>query len=153
MTEVTSRVCSLPSVMSGIRVNSKPVYMVYKTNLLPDPIRTSEIWREAVRREGLGEIYLVRIENYFQGYDPAPDEIGFDAAVEFAPHWGSFGPQVNSDIELYPEAAGTGPLIYEYDNVMTEMLCSRLKSHDTRKSAARRQTSPRTCRWKISVPA
>jgi len=105
-----------------IRVNGKPLFLVYKTNLLPNPKRTSEIWREAARKAGIGELYLVRIENHFQGYDPPPQEIGFDAATEFAPHWGCFGEKISDRVELYNEYRGCNPLIYDYDNIMLGML-------------------------------
>jgi hypothetical protein len=105
-----------------IRVNGKPLFLVYKTNLLPDPKRTAEIWREAARKAGIGELYLVRIENHFQGNDPSPQEIGFDAATEFAPHWGCFGEKVSDRVELYDEYRGCNPLIYDYDNIMLGML-------------------------------
>lgn len=105
-----------------IRINGRPVFLVYKTNLLPDAKKTAEIWRDTARSVGLGDIYLVRIENYFQEYDPEPAEIGFDSAIEFAPHLGSFGPQDASAVSLYDEAADANPLIYDYDNIVRHML-------------------------------
>ncbi len=105
-----------------IRINDKPIFLVYKTNLLPDAKKTAEIWRDTAKSAGLGDIYLIRIENYFRDFDPAPEEIGFDAAVEFAPHLGSFGPRVTSTVSLYDEALNANPQIYDYDNIMKEML-------------------------------
>ncbi len=105
-----------------IRINGRPVFLVYKTNLLPDAKKTAELWRDTAKRMGLGDIYLIRVENCFQGYDPPPEEIGFDAAVEFAPHLGSFGPLVTSEVARYNESVQTNPLIYDYDHIMKEML-------------------------------
>jgi hypothetical protein len=105
-----------------IRVDGKPLFLVYKTNLLPDPKKTAKIWREAVRKAGIGEIYLVRIENHYQGYDPSPQEIGFDAAAEFAPHWGYFGEKVSEGVDISGEFRDSNPLIYDYDNIMLGML-------------------------------
>jgi lipopolysaccharide biosynthesis protein len=68
-----------------IRVDGKPLFLVYRTELLPDPARTAEIWRERARASGIGELYLVRVENFVADVDPK--SIGFDAAVEFAPDW------------------------------------------------------------------
>ena len=67
-----------------IRVNGKPLFLVYRTGLLPDPSQTAEIWRDAVSRAGLGDIYLVRVESHDD--DINPHSIGFDASVEFAPY-------------------------------------------------------------------
>lgn len=66
-----------------IRVNGKPLFLVYRTELLPDPKRTARIWREAAIRAGVGDLYLVRVEGFQRGTDPA--DHGFDAGVEFAP--------------------------------------------------------------------
>lgn len=66
-----------------IRVNGRPLFLVYRTGLLPDPKRTAEIWREAAIRAGVGDLYLVRVERFARDVDPAA--IGFDATMEFAP--------------------------------------------------------------------
>lgn len=105
-----------------IRVDGKPLFLVYRTGLLPDPKKTAEIWREAAHRAGIGELYLVRIENYLQEFDPVPAEIGFDAAAEFAPHWGSFGPEVTGTLELNEAARGANPLVHDYNTFMLNML-------------------------------
>lgn len=104
-----------------IRVDGKPLFLVYKTNLLPDPKKTAEIWREAARKAGIGELYLVRVENSFQGHDPSPLEIGFDAAAEFAPHWGCLGPNNSSSYRLHDDFTDCNPRIYDYDNIMAAM--------------------------------
>jgi len=67
-----------------IRVAGKALLLVYRTELLPQPERTAEIWRNEVAKAGLGELYLARVENFVTRVVPA--SIGFDAAVEFAPH-------------------------------------------------------------------
>lgn len=69
-----------------IRINGKPLFAVYRAELLPDPIRTTAIWREEAIRAGVGDLYLVRVE----GFDSVRDNVqgpalGFDADVEFAP--------------------------------------------------------------------
>ncbi|MDP1643936.1 MAG: glycoside hydrolase family 99-like domain-containing protein [Thiobacillus sp.] len=74
-----------------IRVNGRPLFLVYRTELMPDPKRTAEIWREACIKAGVGNIYLVRVENFVAGIDPV--SIGFDAAVEFAPDGRNMGKQ------------------------------------------------------------
>jgi glycosyltransferase involved in cell wall biosynthesis len=65
-----------------IRVDNKPMLLVYRINLLPDPQKAAEIWRAECKRLGIGEIYLVAVQS-FGISDPRP--YGFDAAVEFPP--------------------------------------------------------------------
>lgn len=66
-----------------IRINDKPLFLVYRTRLLPDPVRTAEVWRTAARKAGIADLFLVRVESFLDLTDPT--SIGFDAAVEFAP--------------------------------------------------------------------
>jgi lipopolysaccharide biosynthesis protein len=63
-----------------IRVDGKPVLLVYRTELFPSPAATADLWRNEARKAGIGDLYLVRCE----GFDPftTPAEIGFDAAYE-----------------------------------------------------------------------
>jgi lipopolysaccharide biosynthesis protein len=66
-----------------IRVDGKPLLVVYRPALLPDPRATAERWRERCRETGIGELHLV-LTNSFEGSDPR--EVGFDALVEFPPN-------------------------------------------------------------------
>ena len=80
-----------------IRVNGKPLFLVYRAGRLPDVARTTAIWREEARRRGVGELFLCRVEstNTERG-DPAA--IGFDAAVEFQPNWHNLGRPLRRDV-------------------------------------------------------
>jgi lipopolysaccharide biosynthesis protein len=71
--------------MRYVRIDGKPLFLVYRTELLPDPARTAEIWRQGAHVAGIGDLYLARVESL--GSDTDPRAIGFDAAVEFAPDW------------------------------------------------------------------
>jgi glycosyltransferase involved in cell wall biosynthesis len=65
-----------------IRIDGRPLLVVYRPNNLPDAAATSRLWREVCRAEGLGEIFLACM----QGIDsPDPAAIGFDAAIQFPP--------------------------------------------------------------------
>jgi lipopolysaccharide biosynthesis protein len=66
-----------------IRVDGKPLLIVYRAQLLPDPAATARRWRECRRKHGLPEPFLVAART-FGLIDPTP--LGFDAAVEFPPH-------------------------------------------------------------------
>jgi lipopolysaccharide biosynthesis protein len=65
-----------------IRVDGKPLFLVYSASKLPDPVKTTSIWREEALRAGIGEIFLGRVESFTERFEN-PIPIGFDAAVEF----------------------------------------------------------------------
>lgn len=66
-----------------LRVQGKPLLLVYRPGLLPDPKATGARWRTWCREAGIGEIQLA----YVQSFDRVdPRDIGFDSAVEFPPN-------------------------------------------------------------------
>jgi len=66
-----------------LRVNGKPLVLVYRADIIPDLPTTIAAWRSTWRTEGIGEAYLVCVES-FTARNPQND--GFDAACEFFPH-------------------------------------------------------------------
>ena len=78
-----------------IRVDGKPLFIVYRPNLFPDMKATAKRWREWCRSNGIGEIYLAYTQS-FECVDPAI--YGFDAAVEFPPN-NSSPPNITSRVK------------------------------------------------------
>lgn len=66
-----------------IRVDGKPVLVVYRPDLLPNAVETSERWRSWCINEGIGEIYLISSWSYTKD---DPRDIAFDAVMEFMPN-------------------------------------------------------------------
>lgn len=66
-----------------IRIDGKPVFLVYRSDIIPDLPATLAAWREAWRANGVGEVYLIGVES-FRFF--SPQESGFDATCEFLPH-------------------------------------------------------------------
>jgi len=73
-----------------IRINNKPLFLVYRVSNMPDPLRTAQIWRGEAHRLGIGDIYLGKVESISASHGD-PSLIGFDAAIEFQPHWEELG--------------------------------------------------------------
>lgn len=70
-----------------IRVNGKPILLVYRVSLFPDIVRTTEIWRDICYKEGIGDIYLAMIESFQHASENIlPSKYGFDSSVEYPPH-------------------------------------------------------------------
>jgi len=82
-----------------IKINGKPVFLVYKTDLMPDAKRTAAIWREISRKNGIDDIYLIRVEA--TDWQTRPEEIGFDASMQFQPDWRKISNfRIASDLNL-----------------------------------------------------
>lgn len=94
-----------------IRVDDKPLFLVYRAQDLPDAGKTIEIWREEARRLGIGELYLCCVET--DGFNNDPASLGFDAAVEFPPHQNTAEP-----IEP-PSSSNRNTEIFAYEDFAT----------------------------------
>lgn len=66
-----------------IRVRGRPLVIIYRPDLFPDPAASAERMRRWCRENGIGEIYLAYTLSFVSG---SPEEYGFDAAIEFPPN-------------------------------------------------------------------
>ena len=71
-----------------VRVNGRPLFLVYRTSSLPDPARTADTWRREASRLGLGDLFLCSVHSNTTARQD-PRGIGFDASVGFQPHFGN----------------------------------------------------------------
>lgn len=69
-----------------VRVDGRPLLLLYRPQLLPDVARTTAIWREVALGAGVGELYVGAVQSFDAAWDADPRPWGFDAAVEFPPH-------------------------------------------------------------------
>ncbi|SRX76505.1 glycosyltransferase WbsX family protein [Aequorivita antarctica] len=68
-----------------IRIDEKPVFMIYRHNLFPDFRETVKLWREiAIKEFGYKDLYLMITESLNDKTNPK--NMGVDASVEFSPH-------------------------------------------------------------------
>jgi GT2 family glycosyltransferase len=79
------RVESILLQKNYIRVCGMPLLLVYRPSLLPDSVGTTQRWRDYFRRKGHGELHLVMVRSFHD--QSAPEVYGFDAAVQFPPHF------------------------------------------------------------------
>ena len=68
-----------------IRVEGRPLFLIYRPGNLPNSVRTTSIWREEAIRQSVGEPFLCRVESLPMDKGVDPHATGFDAAVEFVP--------------------------------------------------------------------
>jgi hypothetical protein len=76
-----------------LKVDGKPMLVVYRAKDIPSTEKVFRIWRKAVHAAGFPDLHIVVVDFY----DIArPDEVGADALVEFPPHKFN-GPEIAPD--------------------------------------------------------
>jgi len=80
-----------------LRVNGRPLFLVYKPYDLPDPKRTTAVWRETCVRAGLPEPFLLGVNAHA---DLDFRDLGFDGTVDFEPHLGAVADPLADGLEV-----------------------------------------------------
>jgi lipopolysaccharide biosynthesis protein len=117
-----------------IRVNGRPLFLIYRPLHLPNPKQTTETMREVCIKHGLTEPYLVGVNAHCPDADART--AGFDGTLNFEPQLG-YLPDFMSDKMTLSKLVR---------NVSAGIRSPRLKIYDY--SAARRLM----LRWKKSFP-
>lgn len=104
-----------------IKVDGRPLLIVYRPMQLPNAKATAEIWREVCREEGLGEICLA----FMQSFDsPNPADIGYDFAIQFPP-LGSSARNISQNVNLSDPQTFTGE-VRDYKQLVEDYTASDL---------------------------
>ncbi|MBK5274139.1 MAG: glycoside hydrolase family 99-like domain-containing protein [Desulfuromonadales bacterium] len=104
-----------------IRVNGKPLLLIYRAHHMPDPQKAAEAMRDEARNIGIGEIYLCRVES-FSNEHTHPSTIGFDSAVEFQPDWTRIGKKSSNPV--YGDHA-----VHGYEEMVNRMIAKKRPSY------------------------
>jgi hypothetical protein len=97
-----------------IRLQGRPLLMIYRPRLIPDTARTIARWR-ALFLDRYDEDPIIVMSQSFDDFDPRP--FGMDGAVEFPPHKVTkFVPQINSEAQCLDDTFGGQ--IYRYEDVV-----------------------------------
>jgi hypothetical protein len=92
-----------------ITIDGRPLLLIYRPTLLPDLLRTSEIWRQEVQKAGFPDVYLCWVESW--GPPPGgqgPMAFGLDASVGFMP--------VNGEQVYTPLETLRGHRVFDYQS-------------------------------------
>jgi ADP-heptose:LPS heptosyltransferase/tetratricopeptide (TPR) repeat protein len=68
-----------------IRVDGKPLFLIYRPASLPDAARTTALWKQLAVEAGLPGLYLMAIRTGFDRHSAQQELEGFDAVLGFQP--------------------------------------------------------------------
>lgn len=68
-----------------IKVNGKPIFIIYRPKFFPNIEQTIELWRKEVKMAGFPDLYIGFSQNFEHQYEP--ESKGFDFAFEFQPNF------------------------------------------------------------------
>ena len=109
-----------------IRVDGRPLFLVYRADRLPDAQATTRRWRDEAARLGVGELYLLKVDSFSDRTPPAA--LGFDAAVEFQPDVTRLGVSLTESADWRErhgdDARQAGHAVYDYAEVVRTMTTS-----------------------------
>lgn len=95
-----------------IRINNKPILIIYRSNIIPHIKKISKIWRKEAKKEGFDGLYLICAQT---SGTYTPHDISFDAAMEFPPHRMDDGKQLLEELNIInPHFEGK---IFDYNTV------------------------------------
>ncbi len=101
-----------------IRIDGRPLLMLYRSDIIPDIAVTIERWRRLFM-DRHGENPLLVMAQSFNTNDPRP--AGFDGAIEFPPHKLATGvARRNAELNYFDSAATAE--IYCYDDIVSASL-------------------------------
>lgn len=99
-----------------IRIDGKPLLVVYRITLMADPAATAQRWRAAAEAAGLPGLHLCAALSFDVG---DPTVAGFDSAVEFPPHDARVG-EITKQI-TFSDPAFRGK-VYDYAAVVSHSI-------------------------------
>ncbi|HKA94141.1 MAG TPA: glycoside hydrolase family 99-like domain-containing protein, partial [Acidimicrobiia bacterium] len=94
-----------------LKVDGRPLLMLYRVQKLPEPRRTLDLWRSECAAAGVPEPLIVKFDTHGNFADPA--EYGCDVAAQFLPHGVGERVPMTSVAGCHP-----GNAVFEYDRVV-----------------------------------
>jgi lipopolysaccharide biosynthesis protein len=81
-----------------IRIRGRPLFLVYRPCDLPEPNRTTEVFREGCVRHGLPEPYMLGINSHHPDVDYR--DLGLDGTLDFQPELGVLPDSLDDGVRL-----------------------------------------------------
>lgn len=94
-----------------IKIDGKPLLLIYRIELFPQPYRTIQRWRKICKKNGIADIHVAIVQSFGV---VNPKIYGADSAVEFPPHK-IVGSQINE--RILPKVNDFKGNIYSYKEI------------------------------------
>lgn len=108
-----------------IKVNGKPFFLFFNSDIIPNIEKTITIWREEVKKHGFPDIYLGGVRTA-EGKIENASKIGFDVMIEWQPDWKNlFEPPTLFDRILTKIGLGKNRREMDYSYVVDKMLAKK----------------------------
>lgn len=95
-----------------IHIDGRPLLTIYRIGLLPNLEETVERWRAVARKELGVDLFLVYAMTF--GEQRVPENIGFDAAIQFPPH-ATFATNISEKVE--PFSSDFAGSVFDYQSI------------------------------------
>jgi lipopolysaccharide biosynthesis protein len=106
-----------------IRIDGKPLFIIYRISQLPDPIATIQLWREEAIKHGIGEIYICGVEGIHPHTYTHISEVGLDAVLLIQPSFSYLSKQEKIFKRLSSYMLNRkGHMIYDYAKFSRHMM-------------------------------
>lgn len=113
-----------------LRVDGKPIFLIYKPEKLPDSRKVLDLWREMAVQAGLPGLHLVAMSSR-PAWNPTPH--GFDATVNgpliLTRPWVSRRQPIKWLRKRYEEAIGL-PTIIPFEKIVREQMPAKVTTHE-----------------------
>lgn len=109
-----------------IKIDGRPLFLVYRPSKLPDIKRTVELWNHAAAARGFPGLFLCAVRAFPEEFCDAAT-FGFDASIEFKPNGVDCGPTLHSDNPL--DIGYRLHRVWDYDTLVTKSLSEWLPDY------------------------
>lgn len=105
-----------------IKIDGKPFFLFYNSDIIPDIENTIKIWRNVAKKYGFKDLYLGGIRTSSEKL-PDAQLLGFDVAIEWQPDWSCLN-TTSSFVDRIKNKIGVGSTFrkLDYDEAVRRML-------------------------------
>jgi lipopolysaccharide biosynthesis protein len=106
-----------------IKIDGKPLIIIYRISELPNPLETTNLWREEAIKNGFKDLYICGMEgNHIQKYNHV-SEVGLDAVIQFQPSFSFMSKNEKIFKSIFSYILNRkGHMIYDYKSLSKLMM-------------------------------